>query len=290
MYVKAVVAAFNHEKALVVAFSVIVKTDCGTDGSFHSTNAGLTASPSPSASPTLTSLLRNSKMADLRAAPHHSPPLSSVSPSHSSASILNSMLASPPRNSLPPPAIQPTSQYTSSQYPAADSSNLIKTARSNLLKRRYNDLLSTTRNLTLQTSNNLGEPLKDLWKFLRALLHNPNYNPKLIAWEDVEQGEFRLHNLQQFYDLWKLVKSSTINYDLWTKTVKLYDDKGFLHSVDGRRCVYKFGVNATDWKPFSHEVIMSPSGEKIQCSMILDIMMLDSPDSHRDTAYVSCVC
>ena len=30
---KAVVAAFNQEKALVGAFSVIVKTDCETDGS-----------------------------------------------------------------------------------------------------------------------------------------------------------------------------------------------------------------------------------------------------------------
>ena len=33
----AVVAAFNQEKALVGAFSVIVKNGCGTDGSFHST-------------------------------------------------------------------------------------------------------------------------------------------------------------------------------------------------------------------------------------------------------------
>ena len=36
--VKALVGAFNQEKALVGAFSVIVKTDCGTDGSFYSTN------------------------------------------------------------------------------------------------------------------------------------------------------------------------------------------------------------------------------------------------------------
>ena len=31
---KALVDAFNQEKALVGAFSVIVKTDCETDGSF----------------------------------------------------------------------------------------------------------------------------------------------------------------------------------------------------------------------------------------------------------------
>ena len=35
---KAVVAAFNQEKALVGAFSVIVKTDCETDGTFYSTS------------------------------------------------------------------------------------------------------------------------------------------------------------------------------------------------------------------------------------------------------------
>ena len=37
---KALVGAFNQEKALVGAFSVIVKTDFGTDGSFYSTTQG----------------------------------------------------------------------------------------------------------------------------------------------------------------------------------------------------------------------------------------------------------
>ena len=35
---KALVGAYNQEKALVGAFSVIVKTDCETDGSFYSTS------------------------------------------------------------------------------------------------------------------------------------------------------------------------------------------------------------------------------------------------------------
>ena len=34
------IGAFNQEKALVGAFSVIVKTDCGTDGALHSTRPG----------------------------------------------------------------------------------------------------------------------------------------------------------------------------------------------------------------------------------------------------------
>ena len=36
---KALVGAFNQKKALVGAFSVIVKTDCETDGALHSTSS-----------------------------------------------------------------------------------------------------------------------------------------------------------------------------------------------------------------------------------------------------------
>ena len=35
---KAIVGTFNQEKALVGAFSMIVKTGCATDGSFYSTS------------------------------------------------------------------------------------------------------------------------------------------------------------------------------------------------------------------------------------------------------------
>ena len=38
---KALVGTFNQEKALVGAFSVIVKTGCGTDGEIHSTTQDL---------------------------------------------------------------------------------------------------------------------------------------------------------------------------------------------------------------------------------------------------------
>ena len=38
---KALVGVFNQEKALVGAFSVIVKTGCVTNGSFYSTTPGL---------------------------------------------------------------------------------------------------------------------------------------------------------------------------------------------------------------------------------------------------------
>ena len=43
---KALLGSFNQEMAIVGALSVIVKTDCGTDGSFYSTSQyGVTLEP-----------------------------------------------------------------------------------------------------------------------------------------------------------------------------------------------------------------------------------------------------
>ena len=124
--------------------------------------------------------------------------------------------------------------------------------RTNILKRKLSDPVSGQ-----GAGLDLGEPIPNLWKFIRALLHNPNYNPKLVAWENLEEGIFRIHNLQDFYNVWKLMKSTTINYELWVKTVKVYDERGYMHSLEGHRCVYKFGVMATLWKPTRGEVIMA---------------------------------
>eukprot|EP00092_Neocalanus_flemingeri_P014244 GFUD01015364.1.p1 GENE.GFUD01015364.1~~GFUD01015364.1.p1 ORF type:complete len:1050 (-),score=269.28 GFUD01015364.1:283-3432(-) len=104
------------------------------------------------------------------------------------------------------------------------------------------------------------EPLPGLWKFLRSLLHNPKYNPKMVTWEILEDGMFRIHSLQDFYLLWKSLKRTQISYELLTKTLKIYDERKFLHSVSNYRCVYKFGVNCVDWKP--HEGEISRAGKR----------------------------
>ena len=158
-------------------------------------------SPMPGKAPTLTTLLRNTKISEIRA------------------------------------------KKATPEVPE-DSEPVV----TNILKRRHSD---TASNLP----TDLGESIPNLWKFLRALLHNPNYNPKLVAWENVDEGIFRIHKMQDFYNVWKAIKSTSINYDLWVKTMKLYDERGFLHSLEGHRCVYKFGLNATQWKPLIGEVI-----------------------------------
>ena len=56
---KSLLGAFNQEKALVGAYSVIVKTDCETDGALHSTSSDTTLDTA-SNYPELVQLLRNS--------------------------------------------------------------------------------------------------------------------------------------------------------------------------------------------------------------------------------------
>merc|ERR1719150_2903660 len=106
-----------------------------------------------------------------------------------------------------------------------------------------------------RSSPDFPEPLLGLWQFLRALLHNPAYNPKMVNWEILEEGMFRIHNLSDFYNLWRDLKKTEISYDLLTKTLKMYDDRKILHGVYNHRCVYKFGQNATDWRPKESEII-----------------------------------
>merc|ERR1711874_445888 len=49
-------------------------------------------------------------------------------------------------------------------------------------------------------------------------------------------------------------KGTKINYELLSKTLKIYDERKLLHGVSKHRCVYKFGVAAEDWRPYEGEI------------------------------------
>jgi len=93
-----------------------------------------------------------------------------------------------------------------------------------------------------------------LWQFLRAILHNPDTNPKIITWENMDEGMFRIPSLSEFYKLWKQVKKTSIGYDILKKSIEYYENKKIMHSVPNLRSVYKFGENAFDWKPQDKEI------------------------------------
>ena len=194
----------------------------------------------PSSSPSLTSLLRTESASQRTVTSHRvtlpqMPALatSNACSSPSSSSILSDMLASPSKKVYVAPA------YQSSQI-----SSLASSLPSNQLKRKHESFYREMRN----------EPLPGLLKFFVAVLHNPNFNPKLIAWEQLDTGAFRIRYLKDLFVLWSKMRGTIINYDLFSKTVRLYDESGYLHPVEGMRCVYRFGRNALGWKPEAHEI------------------------------------
>ena len=200
-----------------------------------------TSSSPPTSSPSLSSLLRtdSSQRREVNSHSHlvtlpQMPRLAtSIASSSSSSSILNDMLAAPAQKVYVPPA------YQSSQI-----SPLATSLPSNQLKRKHEESPNRMRN----------EPLPGLWKFFVAVLHNPNFNPKLIAWEQLDKGAFRIRYLKDLFVLWTNMRGTEINYDLFSKTVRFYDEKGFLHPVEGMRCVYRFGRSALGWRPDTHEI------------------------------------
>ena len=169
-------------------------------------------------------------------------------------------------------SFMPSKQQTKRSRLSENLENLRRTAAENgiesqpatIIPRRYSDRIDRINGpvpalptfMTKERSSpDSPEPLLGLWQFLRALLHNPAYNPKMVNWEILEEGMFRIHNLSDFYNLWRDLKKTEISYDLLTKTLKIYDDRKILHGVYNHRCVYKFGQNATDWRPKENEII-----------------------------------
>ena len=208
-------------------------------------SASVSSASVSSSSPSLASLLRADSQSQEASRSIVTQPHLPVTPTSysSSSSILNNMLAAPPQQVYVPQA------YKSSQI-----SPLASSLPSNKLKRKHPEAPSRLSGPLCKAANLVNEPLPGLWKFFVAVLHNPNYNPKLIAWEHLEQGAFRIRYLKDLFELWIKMRGSVMNYDLFSKTVKLYDEKGFLHSVEGMRCVYRFGQNALGWKPEPHEI------------------------------------
>ncbi|KAI5733354.1 hypothetical protein M8J76_010862 [Diaphorina citri] len=92
------------------------------------------------------------------------------------------------------------------------------------------------------------EKLGKVWQFLISLLHNPDYNPSLICWENYEEGKFRFVQSDKVAGLWGDTKhNETYNYEKFSRAMRYYYKHDILRSVDGR-LIYQFGANAVGWR------------------------------------------
>ncbi|KAG1674521.1 ETS factor [Nymphon striatum] len=60
-----------------------------------------------------------------------------------------------------------------------------------------------------------------LWKFMRDLLQSPQYNPRLIRWENAEDGVFRIVESGKIAQLWGMVKNNEkMNYEKMSRALR----------------------------------------------------------------------
>ncbi|XP_045176608.2 ETS homologous factor-like isoform X2 [Mercenaria mercenaria] len=88
-----------------------------------------------------------------------------------------------------------------------------------------------------------------LWEFIRDLLKDPKSNPHLLRWEEQETGVFRFVQSEAVAQMWGRKKNNPgMTYEKLSRAMRYYYKRGILDRVDGRRLVYKFGVNSHGWK------------------------------------------
>ncbi|XP_077517235.1 ETS homologous factor-like isoform X11 [Amblyomma americanum] len=89
-----------------------------------------------------------------------------------------------------------------------------------------------------------------LWEFIRDLLLNPSTNPSLIRWERREDGIFKFVQSDKVAKMWGDRKQNPrMTYEKLSRAMRYYYKSQVLLPVFGRRLVYKFGPNATGWRP-----------------------------------------
>lgn len=95
-----------------------------------------------------------------------------------------------------------------------------------------------------------GKGMGKLWEFIRDLLLNPSTNPSLIRWERREDGIFKFVQSDKVAKMWGDRKQNPrMTYEKLSRAMRYYYKSQVLLPVFGRRLVYKFGPNATGWRP-----------------------------------------
>ena len=91
-------------------------------------------------------------------------------------------------------------------------------------------------------------PLPPLYVFIRNLLHNPAYNPSVVAWVDEAGGCFKVTNTSEFAKTWGRMKSNRseeMNYEKMSRAMRYHygcerqGRKGHLAMVKEKRLYYR---------------------------------------------------
>jgi len=101
-------------------------------------------------------------------------------------------------------------------------------------------------------------PHPPIYVFIRNLLHNRFYNPRVVSWVNETYGIFRVNNTNDFARTWGLMKTNRgvkMNYEKLSRAMRYHygsikqGRKGHLAMVKEKRLFYRFGELAINWRP-----------------------------------------
>jgi hypothetical protein len=82
---------------------------------------------------------------------------------------------------------------------------------------------------------------KKITQWILSLLRDPDYNPRVISWDNEEKGVFYITDTAKFAKLWGMRKKNpSMNYEKLSRAMRYYYKNGELIAVD-KRTTYQFG-------------------------------------------------
>ncbi|CAL1526372.1 unnamed protein product [Lymnaea stagnalis] len=105
-----------------------------------------------------------------------------------------------------------------------------------------------------KSRNNATKNGNHLWEFVRDLLRDPATNPKLLKWEDRENGVFRFLQSEAVAQLWGEKKNNPqMTYEKLSRAMRFCRSAGYFESVPKngkfpKKLCFMFGGRAHGWK------------------------------------------
>lgn len=89
---------------------------------------------------------------------------------------------------------------------------------------------------------------KKITQWIMSLLQDSEYNPRVVSWENEEDGTFRIIDTAKYAKIWgERKRNPSMNYEKLSRAMRYYYKNGELIAVD-RRTTYQFGPKSEFWR------------------------------------------
>jgi len=94
---------------------------------------------------------------------------------------------------------------------------------------------------------------KKITQWILSLLRDSEYNPRVLSWDNEEEGVFYVSDTAKFAKLWgERKKNPSMNYEKLSRAMRYYYKNGELMAVE-KRTTYQFGSKSDYWRTSKKE-------------------------------------